>query len=33
VKSASKRYVGSGEPGVDVIISSIKNQKVITEYK
>jgi len=31
-KSASKRYVTSGEPGVDVIITSIKNQKNITEY-
>ena len=33
MKNASKRYVLSGEPGVDVIVSSIKNQKVMTEFK
>ena len=33
MKTASKRYVVSGEPGVDVTVSSLTNQKVMTEYK
>ena len=31
-KSSSKRYVRAGEPGVEVVVTSVRNQRSLTEF-
>ena len=31
-KSASKKYVSQGSPGVDIVVTAIKDQKTLTDF-